>query len=172
VSDVLHTFVYGLHEGDHEYWYVGMTKDVAERLDRHRHGRVIRTRTHFTPDTQLYVLEEVRGTRQEVGAAERQWINGLRAAGYPLVNSEKDRPYTGPLNEATKAALSEAMRGKTASGTTRRKMSEAHCGRPLSDEHRRKIGDGLRGKPKSIEHNRKVSEARKAYEQRKRELAA
>jgi len=150
----LHTFVYGLHEGDFEFWYVGMTKDPATRLSRHRGCN-----PHATPDTQLHVLEEVTGTLDEVRPVEQEWIDGLRAAGYPLVNAEHAPPYKGgrPLGDEHRAKLR-----KPRSAEARRHISEGQRGRPKSDEHRRKLSEAGRGRKLTDAHRAAISAGLKA----------
>jgi hypothetical protein len=162
VSDVLHTFVYGLHEGDHDFWYVGMTKDPTQRLRQHR----LRN-PRFTPDTQLHVIEEVTGTLDEVRPVEQEWIDGLRAVGYPLVNKEGTPPYSiqTELTEAHRRKLSKAANNPSAE--TRQRISDAMRGRKASDDAKRKMSESQRGLKPSDVTRRKMSESqlrRRAFE--------
>jgi hypothetical protein len=174
VSDVLHTFVYGLHDGDFAFWYVGMTKDPEHRINGHR----LRN-PRFTPDTQMHVLEEVHGTLEEVRPVEQEWIDGLRAVGYPLVNSERENPYTGPrpVTDAHRANLSVALRGKPHSPDHTAKVASARRGKPLTAEHKAKLRGRIpwnKGVPMSEEQKAAKRAAwapggarRLAYERRK-----
>jgi hypothetical protein len=112
MPDTHHTFVYGLHEGDRAFWYVGMTSNPDRRVGQHR-----RSNPRFTADTQLHVLDEVTGTLDEVREVEQLWIDGLLAIGYPLVNTWKDRPYTGSWSDETRRRRSQAQRGTPKSET-------------------------------------------------------
>jgi hypothetical protein len=135
VTETLHTFVYGLHEGDHDFWYVGMTVDVDRRFAQHRTGN-----PHFTPDTQLHILDEVTGTPAECAEVERLWIEGLRSVGYPLVNTKRAWPWQPgrPHTDDVKRRISEATRGNT--------RGAANRGRVVSEEHKRNLSTALQGR--------------------------
>jgi hypothetical protein len=126
MTEILHTYVYGLHDGDFQFWYVGMTKDPEHRLAKHRNRN-----PRFTPDTVMHIFEEVTGTLDEVQPVEQLWIDGLRAIGYPLVN-KRNIPYVPFTGHTTR---------------TRRKLSEVMKASEASREHRKRLADARRGKP-------------------------
>ena len=144
MTDVLHTFVYGLHEGDYDFWYVGMTRQKpGYRLVQHR-----RCNPHATPDTQLHVLEDVTGTLEEVRPVEQEWIDGLRAVGYPLVNTERqDIPYNGYIPDAVRQRMSVSHRGKKHPPEVRAKIGRSGEANPAKrDDVRAKISAAGRGR--------------------------
>jgi hypothetical protein len=152
MTDVLHTSVYGLHEGDGLMWYLGMTMDVVEREQRHRDGRVKATREHITPTTAVVVLDEVTGTLAEVQPVEQLWIDGLRSIGHPLVNTTKQTIlYTGPHSDRTREAISTALTGKPSPGNAEAKRTSKRC-----HAHLARLAESRRGVPRSPEINAKV----------------
>lgn len=107
-----------------------------------------------------------------------------------LGRNGKDHPAYGYRHdEATKASIAEALRGRETSDETRLRMSEAHqgennsqFGQKLSEEHRSKIRQGVeeayeRGikKPPSFEHSQRMgrmNRGRKLTEEHKAKIAA
>ena len=67
-------FVYAISSKEHNYIYVGLTKDVAQRIKRHNDGRE-RTTKIYSPFELIY-LEDCK-TRPEARIREKYWKSGI-----------------------------------------------------------------------------------------------
>jgi hypothetical protein len=74
--------------------YVGSSADVHRRIKRQKtellrgihHNRELQTAFRLTPDVCGYLLEAVRGGRQELVDAEDKWYREVRGSGHNIVN--------------------------------------------------------------------------------------
>jgi hypothetical protein len=74
--------------------YVGSSADVHRRIKRQktellrgvRHNRELQTAFRMMPDVCGYLLEAVRGGRQELVDAEDKWYREVRGSGHNIVN--------------------------------------------------------------------------------------
>ncbi|THD69627.1 GIY-YIG nuclease family protein [Robertkochia marina] len=67
-------YVYAISSLEHNYIYVGQTKDIEERIRRHNKGREKTTR-HYLPFKLIY--HEVCKDRKEARIREKYWKSGI-----------------------------------------------------------------------------------------------
>ncbi|MCF6213287.1 MAG: GIY-YIG nuclease family protein [Flavobacteriaceae bacterium] len=67
-------YVYAISSLEHNYIYVGLTKDIKERIKRHNVGRE-RTTKFYSPFELIF--SEVCRTRIEARVREKYWKSGV-----------------------------------------------------------------------------------------------
>lgn len=152
--------IYGLIDPrTNEVRYIGKSTSGMTRPLRHTqpsHMRIDSYKTRwlrelmasgFYPD--ILTLEET--ARDDLAAAEREWICNGRALGWPLTNLTDGGDGALNPSPATRAKLSAAG-----------KRNKSRTGQPMPDWHRKVISAANKGRKHTAEHRRKITETRRA----------
>ncbi len=68
-------YIYAISSKSRNYIYVGLTRNVIDRITRHNDGREKTTRP-YRPFTTIF-LEEVKGSREDARIREKYWKSGV-----------------------------------------------------------------------------------------------
>lgn len=146
--------------------YIGLTKDLDQRISHHRLPSSDCTRLrnaiqkHGWDEFVVEVLEQV-STLEEANSREEVLIyehHTISPHGYNLQSGGEHRV----LSEESKLKISKTLTGRTRPDDVRAKCSVSHTGKVLSQEHKDKIkATRLRGVPRSDETKAKISAAQK-----------
>lgn len=136
--------------------YIGMTQDVAARVQKHirEAPRTHSARGNWLRDLKSNGLQPISivldeyATRKQASDGERYWISRAASRGIALLNRTSGG-QDGSLSDESKAKIGAKNRGRRPSPETRAKMSaaaKARVGRTVSAETRAKISAANKGK--------------------------
>ena len=77
-------YIYAISSLHRNYIYVGMTKNLEERVERHNSGRE-RTTKPYRPFRLIYT-EEIDGERAEARKREKYWKSGIGKEKLRMIN--------------------------------------------------------------------------------------
>lgn len=151
--------IYALHQGDHDYKYVGATKlDLKTRLRNHRKSAKFYDTSHVQKwinedpqNVQIYELEIVDETDAKL--AEAKWIATL--------GTYENGVNSSPIGRG-------GLSGYKVPDSLRELIRSNSKKQVWSDESRKRIGDIHRGKALSSETREKISNGSSASQLRKR----
>lgn len=178
--------IYGLHNGDRRYRYIGLTtRGASHRLNAHWHSvssgsslPVHNWMRKYGRDQIHTEVLDTAGGLDILWEKEVFWIQKFRSQDAGLLNlSDGGQGGVNPSAE-TRLKISESKIGKKrspelvermrvlktglkASEETRRRMSEAHKGRQVSEETRKKLSQAKLGTKHSEETKQKISDLHK-----------
>ena len=81
-------YVYALSSMSKNYIYVGMTRNLDERMKRHNEGRE-RTTKAYTPFILIF-SETINGTRKEARIREKYWKSGVGKEKLRIIRKNKN----------------------------------------------------------------------------------
>lgn len=166
--------IYGLHNGDFDYRYIGQTvSKLNKRFNHHKHNAKAGKQLPVYDWMRKYGVENIQicviatfdeDTIHAIDEVEifhiAQYRDVLLGAGNLNLAHGGDGNRGSSPSAETREKMSLANTGHPVSEETRQKLSAASKGRRVSDETRQKLSKALKGKPKSDETKKKMSASR------------